>query len=560
MWIRELWRGGGGAEAVAHALLLLAVVAVCGLALGSIRIRGIDLGIAGVLFAGIGFGHFGAKIEPEIAHFVREFGLVLFVYTIGMQVGPGFFASLRRNGLPLNAMAAAIVLLGVAMAWGFAMTLPREQRPVAVGLLAGAVTNTPSLAAVQQAMNDVSGLSDDAKGLPGIGYAIAYPFGIIGIILTMLLTRFAFRINVPAEVADLARRSEEGHEKLSGMNLEVRNANLDGLALRDVPGLEHSGVVVSRLTQGGQGAAARPETVLKLGDVLHAVGPKEMLEKLRLIVGAESKIDVTALPGNVTPRRGLVTARTAYGQTLGELNLRGRLGVNVTRVNRTGIELAPTSGLRLQFGDQVVLVGEPGALQEAVALVGDSAKKLSHPQIIPIFIGIALGVVVGSWPLHVPGMPAPLKLGLAGGPLLVAILLSRLGHFGPVVWYLPAGVNHAIRELGIVLFLAVVGLSAGGKFFHTLGSTSGLIWLGYGAAITLVPLLIVAAFARLVMKTNYATICGLLAGSMTDPPALAFAGTVTNSDGPSIAYATVYPAVMLLRVLTAQGLAIYLMT
>jgi putative transport protein len=553
-WLRQLITHP---EGVAHAVLVLSIVAAAGLGLGTIRVFGVGLGVGGVLFAGLAAGHFGLHINAEIQEFAREFGLILFVYTIGIQVGPGFLASLRRNGLPLNLMAAGIVLLGVAVTLGvFFLFMDREEFPVAVGLFAGATTNTPSLAAAQQALKDVPSITEGATKLPALGYAIAYPFGIIGIILTMLLIRGLFRVNIAGEADALARAEAKGKEALETINLEVRNPNLADLQLRQVPTLAESGVVISRVMKDGKPVVARSDLVLQAGDVLHAVGPKEKLADLKVIVGAESKVDVKALPSHITSRRILVTKSESLGKSVHELELGSRFGVRVTRINRAEVELAPTPGVKLQFGDNLLVVGEEDGIRRVAAELGDSLKRLNHPHIIPIFVGIALGVIVGSWPITMPGMPAPVRLGLAGGPLLVAIILSRLGNIGSLVWYMPISANFMLREVGIVLFLACVGLRSGDRFVETLVDGHGLRWMLYGALITLIPLVTVGLFARLAMKLNFLPLTGLLAGSMTDPPALAFAGAITGSDAPSVAYATVYPLVMLLRVLCAQAMVL----
>jgi putative transport protein len=538
---------------VAQATIILGLVVGLGLALGSIRVYNIGLGIAGVLFSGLLAGHIlhhrGIELSHEMLEFAREFGLILFVYTIGVQVGPGFFASLRKHGLPLNLMAAAIVIGGALVAIGikYAFHVPT---PVVVGLFSGATTNTPSLAAAQQALKDVPGTSPADLALPGMGYAVAYPFGIIGIILTMILVRSLFKIDPAREAEALAQLLDKDRPRLGNVNLEVRNANLEGIAVGAIPTLNDSGAVISRVMSNGTARLAGRETVIHVGDVLHAVGPQAALEQLKLIVGAESKVDVKQLPGKITTRRILVTQPSALGQTTAELGLDQRFNVMVTRVNRAEVELPPVRA-PLQFGDTVVVVGEEAAIKQVSAELGDSLKRLNHPQIIPIFIGIALGVLIGSWPLNL-GLPAPVRLGLAGGPLIVAILLSRLGNVGPLVWYMPSSANFMLRELGIVLFLACVGIRSGAGFWNTLTSGEGFLWMGLAAIITLAPLMLVALFARAIYKTNYLTLCGLLAGSMTDPPALAFAGQMTGSDAPSIAYATVYPLVMLLRVLAVQ--------
>jgi putative transport protein len=554
-WLSELFRGDG----VATSVVILALVAATGLALGSIRAYGVSLGVAGVLFTGILFAHFGLGINEHVLEFAREFGLILFVYTIGLQVGPGFVSSLRREGLPLNLMAAAIVLLGAIVTLAISF-FGGVELPAAVGLFSGGTTNTPSLAAAQSALRDVAGSSPEyaeLSKLPGVAYAVAYPFGIIGIILTMLLARAVFRVNVAAEGEALAKLQQRERVNLSRMNIEVQNANLHGMAIRDIPVLNRLDIVISRILHEGQLAVARPDTVLSEGDVLLAVGPPDQLSQLRLIVGRESTTDLLTMPSDITSRRLIVTNKTVTGKTLRELGFLERYGVNITRLRRAGIELTTATDIELHFGDTVLAVGEPEDIDAVASVVGNSLKRLDHPELIPVFLGIVLGVIVGSWPFHVPGVPAPVKLGLAGGPLLVAIILSRVGQVGRLTWFMPPSANFMVRELGIVLFLACVGLRSGDRFVETLTQGSGFYWMGMAALITMVPLLLVALVGRVFFKVNYMTLCGLLSGSMTDPPALAFATTVTGSDAPTVAYATVYPLTMILRVLAAQLMVLF---
>jgi putative transport protein len=533
-------------------------VAATGLALGSIRAYGISLGVAGVLFSGLLFAHFGLGINEHVLEFAREFGLILFVYSIGIQVGPGFVSSLRREGLPLNLMAASIVLLGavVAVVISFAGGV---EMPVAVGLFSGATTNTPSLAAAQSALRDVAGYSEDMSKLPGLGYAVAYPFGIIGIILTMILVRVAFRVNVAAENEALLAAQQRETARLTRMNIEIQNPNLEGMKLRDVPMLDTADVVVSRVMKGDTVRVAQPDTVLSRGDVLLAVGPKQRLEELRVIAGCESQADLMQVPSAISSRRLVVTNKAVMGKSIDELGLLDRYGVTITRLRRFGVELPATAKVDLHFGDTVLAVGEPESIDKAAAELGNSIKRLDHPEVIPLFLGIVLGVIVGSWPFTLPGVPAPVRLGLAGGPLLVAILLSRIGQIGRVTWFMPASANFILREVGIVLFLACVGLKSGDRFIETLTQGSGFYWMAMAALITLVPLLVVALAGRIFFKVNYLTLCGLLAGSMTDPPALAFATNVTGSDAPTVSYATVYPLTMILRVLSAQLMVLLFM-
>jgi putative transport protein len=540
-------------ESVALTVLTISIVAALGLAIGAFRFRGIGLGIGGVLFAGLGVGWFfkNHELNPLVMEFGRDFGLILFVYMIGVQVGPGFFASLRRDGLRLNAIAMAVVLVSVLVTVLIAK-LGRVPVADAVGLLAGGTTNTPSLASAAQALREAKGLDSSPTVA---GYAIAYPFGIVGIILTMVALRAVFRVDVSRE-AQAWRDSQPANPPLATMSMEVTNRNLDGREIRRIPGLTHDHVVISRVMQGGRTQVARPKTVLHAGDVLLAVGPRQGLEDLKVVVGSECNTDLRSVGGPITTRRILVTRRSALRRTPDELDLAGRLGVSVTRIRRGEVELSASGSVPLQFGDVLTVVGEADSITHAAHELGDSVQRLNQPQLLPVFVGIALGVILGSLPMHVPGIPAPVKLGLAGGPLIVALLLSRVGQIGPLIWYLPVSANLAVREVGIVLFLACVGLKSGGEFFHTLAAGTGLYYLGYGALITAVPLLLVGFLARGLMGLNYLTLCGVLAGSMTDPPALSFAGSISDSDAPSVAYAAVYPLVMLMRVVAAQVLVL----
>ncbi len=548
-WLTQLLHGDG----IAHTVLVISAAAAAGLALGSLKIKGIGLGIAGVLFSGLALGHFGVTVSAPVLEFAREFGLILFVYTIGMQVGPGFFASLRREGLPLNLMAASIVLLGAGITIAIAK-LGGVPVAAAVGLFSGATTNTPSLGAAQEAIRSLPHAPPDASLMPGLGYAVAYPFGIIGIILTMLLLRALFRVDLKKETAALLDKTRKTAEKLANVTLVVTNENFDGHRLTEIPGLAGLGVVISRIKHHGadQVHLAKPDEIIHTGDTLHAVGPALGLEKLRLMIGQLSRVDLRSVKSHLVMRRVIVTKKAILGKTLAELDFLDEHEVTVTRITRAEIDLSATPEQRLQFGDMLVLVGSESDIASVSTFLGNSLKKLNHTELIPVFVGIGLGVLIGSIPLAFPGIPAPVKLGLAGGPLLVAILLSRIGRIGPLLWYMPNNANFAIREIGIVLFLSCVGLHAGEKFADTLVHGDGLKWMLMAALITVAPLMLVGLFARIFLKTNYVSICGLLAGSMTDPPALAFANTVSRSDAPSTSYATVYPLTMLLRVVCAQ--------
>lgn len=544
---------------IAHAMLVLACVVSLGLALGSVKLRGVGLGAAGVLFVGILFGHLQFTLAPELLAFVRDFGLVLFVYTIGLQVGPGFVTSLRRQGLPLNLMAAVIVLLGAGvtllMAW-----LLRIDLAAAVGIFTGATTNTPALGATQEALKSLPGLDPERLGLPALGYAVAYPFGILGIILTMLALRWFLRVDIAAEAEAFRHEQRSDLEPVERRNILITNANLNGLQLHQLPAKDKLDVVISRVKPAGEREVIPPGigTRLHVGDVVLAVGTRASLDEFCLIAGRPAGEDLLQAPGRVTFRRVVVTQKKMLGQSLRQLQLNQRFGVTLTRVTRGDVELSARADLRLQFGDMVLMVGEEADIIRAAGFFGDSVKELNHANLIPVFVGIILGVLLGMYPFHLGAMPTPVRLGLAGGPLLVAIILSRIGRIGPLVWYMPANANTLLRELGIALFLACAGLKAGEHFFHVLRAGDGFKWMICGATITLVPLLIVGLGARLLGRLNYLSLCGLLSGSMTDPPALAFANSVTGSDAPSVAYATVYPLTMLLRIVVAQLLVLFL--
>jgi putative transport protein len=552
-WITLLFRE----DSVAHAVLILSLVIALGLSLGSVRVFGISLGVAGVLFSGLIFGHLGLTIHHEVLEFAREFGLILFVFTIGLQVGPGFFASLKRQGLSMNLLAASIVVFGALITVAIHY-LAAVSVPAAAGLFSGATTNTPSLAAAGQALRQFPDQSAETLKLPGLAYAVSYPFGIIGTILSMLLVKKLFRIDIPTERRALEETQRQNRQEIGRQALVVENPNLRGIEIRRIPGLSEAKAVISRVQRAGKTQVARPDTVLQPGDVVLVVAPPAGLAMLRLAIGQPSPLDLGAESGAITARRVIVTKRALLGKTVDQLQLLSRFDVNVTRVARGDQEFTPTSDLSVQFGDTLTLVGGEAGVVAASAAVGNSFKALNHPHIIPIFVGIALGILLGSMPLAFPGMPAPVKLGLAGGPLIVAILLSRLGHFGPLVWYMPLNANYMLREIGIALFLSCVGLHSGDSFMEIVRHGEGLRWMLLGMAITFIPLLAIGVVARAVFKLNYVSLCGMMAGSMTDPPALAFAHTITGSEGAAIAYVTVYPLVMILRVFFAQLLILLL--
>jgi putative transport protein len=551
-WMEVLAQGP-----VAKAVLALSIVAAVGLVFGSFGVRGIRLGAAGVLFAGIFFGQLGMHIDERILEFVRDFGLLLFVYTVGLHVGPGFFSSVKQRGLQLNALGGSVVLLGGLIVAGFKF-LFHFSTPVVGGLFAGATTNTPSLAAAQAALQALPTYNAVTGDYLGMAYAVAYPFGIVGIILTMLLVRKIFSIDINAEVRNVELSLKAGERTPDFIDLEVTNPNVHGVALRDLPFAVEAGLVFSRLLRDGRVTVPKDDSQIQLGDALRLVGPRTKILEFEPIIGRKSSIDIQSVPSELKTEHLYVTKREVLGKSLGELNFERTYGAIVTRVTRADVEFAANNQVRLQFGDFLFIVGSKEGVMQVGELVGNKPKALDQPHVLPVFVGILLGVILGSLPIVLPGMPAPVRLGLAGGPLIVALVLSRIGRIGPLIWYLSPGANLALREIGIVLFLACVGLKSGSRFLEVLLSGRGFYWMAAGAVLTFVPLLIVGLVGRKVLKLDYPTLCGVLAGSMTDPPALAFASSITRSDQPLVAYAAVYPLVMILRVFIVQILVLTL--
>jgi len=543
-WIKELLFG----DSVAHTILVYCVVIALGVFLGRIKIFGISLGIAFVLFAGIAASHFGFSADHRVIDFVRDFGLILFVFSIGLQVGPGFFESFKRGGLTLNMLALAIVLLGGAVTVIIHL-ISGIPLPMMVGVMSGAVTNTPGLGAAQQALSQVGGT--DIPDI-GLGYAVAYPFGIIGIILAMILIRKSLSINLQEEISQFEQDAHPAEKLPERASVVVTNPRIFNKTLREITATIEHKFIISRVLHSGQLILPGPDTIIHEKDVILVVTQKAFLNDIITLIGSESEMDLSSRSGSLISRRILVTNKEVFGKNLGDLQLRTRYNINITRVYRSGIEFIANPSLRLQMGDKLTVVGSESSLEKVTSQLGNSIRRLDEPNIIPIFIGILLGVVLGSIPFHIPGVSNPLRLGLAGGPLIVAILLSKYGYRFQLVSYTTPSANLMLREIGIVLFLASVGLITGEKFVSVLKSGDGLRWMGYGALITIVPIMTTGFIARFVLKRNYLEICGLLAGSMTDPPALAFAGTLARSEAPALAYATVYPLVMFLRIFVAQ--------
>lgn len=544
---------------IALTVSILALVAVVGLFIGNVKFRGIGLGIGGVLFGGIIVGHFvsqaGMTLSSDMLHVIQEFGLILFVYTIGIQVGPGFFASLRVSGLRLNLFAVLIVIIGGLVA-AILHKLFDIPLPVVLGIFSGAVTNTPALGAGQQILRDL-GTPMEMVDQMGMSYAMAYPFGICGILFTMWMLRVIFRVNVETEAQQHESSRTNGGALIRTINIRVENPNLHDLAIKDVPILNGDKIICSRLKREETLKVPSPDTIIQLGDLLHLVGQPADLHNAQLVIGQEVDTSLSTKGTDLRVERVVVTNENVLGKRIRDLHFKERYDVVISRLNRAGVELVASGDISLQFGDILNLVGRPSAIDAVANVLGNAQQKLQQVQMLPVFIGIGLGVLLGSIPVFVPGFPAALKLGLAGGPLIMALILGRIGSIGKLYWFMPPSANLALRELGIVLFLSVVGLKSGGDFVNTLVNGEGLSWIGYGALITAVPLITVGILARMLAKMNYLTMCGMLAGSMTDPPALAFANNLHPTSGAAaLSYATVYPLVMFLRIITPQLLAV----
>lgn len=544
---------------IALTVSVLALVAVVGLWLGNIKIRGVGFGIGGVLFGGIFVGHFadqlGWVLSADMLHFIQEFGLILFVYTIGIQVGPGFFASLRVSGLRLNLFAFGIVVMG-GLVTAILHKLFAIPLPVVLGIFSGAVTNTPALGAGQQILRDL-GIPADVVDQMGMSYAMAYPFGICGILLSMWLVRVLFRVNVEQEAKEHESTLTNGHALIKTINIRVENPNLNNMAIQDVPILNSATIICSRLKRDDTLMVPSPDTLIQHGDLLHLVGQPADLNNARLVIGQEVDTSLSTRGTDMRVERVVVTNEKVLGKKIRDLQVKERYDVVISRLNRAGVELVASQDASLQFGDILNLVGRPSSIDAVADMVGNAQQKLQQVQMLPVFIGVGLGVMLGSIPLYVPGFPVALKLGLAGGPLIMALILGRIGSIGKLYWFMPPSANLALRELGIVLFLAVVGLKSGGDFVDTLVNGEGMSWVGYGIFITAIPLITVGLLARMFAKMNYLTLCGMLAGSMIDPPALAFANNLHATSGAAaLSYATVYPLVMFLRIITPQLLAV----
>lgn len=544
-------------EGIAQSVLILALVIATGIMLSKIKIAKISFGVTWILFAGITFSHFGLKVDSHTLHFVKEFGLILFVYSVGLQVGPGFFSSFRKGGVKLNLLAVSIVLLGVITT----LTIKElSGLPISTmtGILSGAITNTPGLGAAQQAFIDINGVNDPTIAT---GYAVAYPLGVIGIILSMIAIKAFFRINNSTELENVKRHEGENPEETIKISLSIKNPAIFGKSILDIKKFIDRPFVISRVFRTSDDISiAGASTILQEGYRVLVILQKMDKDAVVAFFGGELQMSdeewqINDL--NVVPRRVLITKEQVHGKSLANLKLGKAFGITVTRINRAGVDLVARPDLRLQIGDRLTIVGTTASIDAAANLLGNSMHKLREPNLTAIFLGIGLGILLGSIPLFIPGVPQPVKLGLAGGPLIVAILMSRFGPKYKLVTYTTMSANLMLREIGIALFLACVGLDAGGGFVNTIVNGGGAMWILYGAIITVVPLLITGTFCRLYLKMNYFAIMGLLAGSTTDPPALAYSGAAAGNDIPAVSYATVYPLTMFLRVLSAQLLIMF---
>lgn len=554
-WINDLLWG----EGIGHSILLLSFVIAAGIQLGKIKVFGVSLGITLVLFVGIILGHFGFTINHNVIHFFKEFGLILFVYSVGMQVGPGFFSSFKQGGITLNMLACGIVFLGVltAVILHYATGIPM---PTMVGILSGAVTNTPGLGAAQQAFSDMHGVSDNTIAL---GYAVAYPLGVIGIILSIILIKYIFRVSFDKENEQLNSEDSSHTNEAKPISLIVKNPAIFNKTVAELSNLlEHRDFVISRVWRDSnkQIEIASANTVLQENDKVFVITTETDAETIKTFIGEEIDMERKQwirMESQFINRRILITKPELNGKRLGQLKLRKLYGINITRINRAGVDLVAKPGLTLQVGDRVNVVGTETAVSNVEKVLGNSMRRLNEPNLITIFVGIALGIVLGSIPISFPGIPQPVKLGLAGGPLVVAILISRFGYHYKLITYTTQSANLMLREIGITLFLACVGISAGDGFVDTIVNNGGFAWIGYGFIITFVPLMIIGCIGRYFCKVNYFTLMGLIAGSTTDPPALAYSNATAGNDAPSVGYATVYPLTMFLRVLTAQLLILF---
>ncbi|WP_288896345.1 putative transporter, partial [uncultured Bacteroides sp.] len=516
---------------------------------------GVSLGVTFVLFAGILMGHFGFTGETHILHFIREFGLILFVFCIGLQVGPSFFSSFKKGGMRLNTLAVGIVLLNITVALSIYFLDGSIDLPMMVGILYGAVTNTPGLGAANEALNQLHYTGDPIA----LGYACAYPLGVVGIIGSIIAIRYICRVNLKKDEEELSSQEADNKHQPHIMSLEVRNESISGKTLIQVKEFLGRAFVCSRIRHEGHVSIPDHKTIFHTGDQIFIVCSEEDAEAVKAFIGKEIQMDWEKQDTPMVSRRILVTKSEINGKKLGDMHFRSMYGVNITRINRSGMDLFADPNLVLQVGDRVMVVGQQDAVERVARVLGNQLKRLDTPNIVTIFVGIFLGILLGSLPIAFPGMPTPVKLGLAGGPLVVAILIGRFGHKMHLVTYTTMSANLMLREIGIVLFLASVGIEAGEHFVQTVVEGNGLLYVGYGFLITVIPLLVIGMIARFYCKVNYFTLMGLIAGSNTDPPALAYSNQTAGNDAPAVGYSTVYPLTMFLRILAGQMILLTMM-
>ena len=551
-----LWNLMADHESVAYTVIVYSVVIAVGVALGKVKFFGISFGIAWVLFAGIAMAEMGFTVNTHIQHFIKEFGLILFVYTIGLQVGPGFFSAFKKEGIKLNLLAVISIATCVATVIAIHY-LTNTDMSTLVGIMSGAVTNTPGLGAANAALAEKFG--EDAPSLTTM-YAVAYPFGVFGIIIVMLGLRGIFKVNIEAEKRLNSLRHSKDQVVINRFAIKVSNPSLFGKKLSVIKKTLDFDFTISRMCRKGEILLADADTLIEEGDVVLVVANQRENEKFFTLMG-DSVAITDYFPDEkdmrYTSRRINVTQRAIFTKTLGELDVRKRFGVTITRVFRAGVEFVPSAHTKLQFGDTITVIGDETHIQLVSKEFGNSKRRLQTPHIAELFMGITLGVLLGSIPFSIPGIPGAVRLGLAGGPLIVAILISRYGGKFSVTHYVSQSANLMVREIGIVLFLASVGLDAKAKFIETLLHGDGLYWMGLGVLITLIPLLVTSLIARIKGKLDYLEICGLLSGASTDPPALAFANDMSNSEIPALTYASVYPLTTFLRIMVAQLLIVF---
>ena len=545
-------------DSIAHIVLLYSLVISIGVLLGRIRIFGVSLGVTFILFVGILMGHFGFSGNLQIINFVQDFGLILFVYCIGLQVGPSFFSIFKKGGVSMNLMAAGAILLNIAvMAVLWLLLFEKEDLPMMVGVLCGAVTNTPGLGAANEALGQLGYSGPHIAN----GYACAYPLAVVGIIGATILIKYLCRVNLAAEKDALAREeTADRHEKPHRMYVEVKNPSLEDITLKSLREMANRDFVCSRILHDGNESLPNRDTVLHQGDHLLIVCASDEADAIVTFIGSHVKADKEFDQGHspLVSKRILVTEEDVNGKTLSQLSLSGKFGVNATRIYRAGVELLARPDQRLQVGDRIRVVGPSDAVDRLAARLGNSHNQLDHPNILTIFVGIFIGILFGSLPIAIPGMPTPVKLGLAGGPLIISILISRFGYRMKLVTYTTVSANLMLREIGLALFLASVGIKAGGNFISTVVEGDGLLYVLCGFLITVIPILCIGPIGRYRYKMNYFTLMGMIAGTYTDPPALAYANQTAGNDAPALGYTTVYPLAMFLRIITAQVLILIL--